>query len=169
MGWCLWLTFLIKSLGWQFQCLSPWDQAWILVPQNQLSAMDLGWAHCRSGSPSLVLGWAPGFMELTWCWGGLGAWVYDSWPSIGPGWEPGLIGAWVHRGQFGAWSCRFQPSAGMGGILGLQEPTRNLAPQEPPGVGGAERPCWGLQWSWVLTLLPSNREDVLFPWWAAWV
>lgn len=25
-----------------------------------------------SGSPSLVLGWA------TWCWVGLGAWVYDS-------------------------------------------------------------------------------------------
>lgn len=51
-----------------------------------------------SVSPSLVLGWASGFMELTWCWGGLGAWVYDSWHSIGPGWEPGLIGACLEPG-----------------------------------------------------------------------
>lgn len=27
---------------------------------------------CGSASPSLVLGWAPGFMELTWWWGRLG-------------------------------------------------------------------------------------------------
>ena len=31
-----------EILGWQFHCLSSWDQAWVLVPQNQLNAVDLG-------------------------------------------------------------------------------------------------------------------------------
>ena len=75
-----------------------------------------------SASAGLLLGWAPGFMELTWCWGGLGAWVCDSRPGTGPGWEPGFMGA------------SLVPVLRWAGILGLQEPTGSLTPQEPPGA-----------------------------------